>query len=95
MKKLLIFLLFFPFIALFSQVENVAIQWSTDDNQHFFPHAFYADGENTLPDISRKIPWNAQGKLPRVRVEVTETTHIEDHKSYGSNLDLIRSEPPD
>ncbi len=93
MKKLLFFLLFSPFIALFSQVENVVIQWSTQDNQHFFPHALYADGENTLPYISRKLSWSAEGMLPRVRLEVTESTYIEDPASYGSNFELIRSEP--
>jgi len=93
MRKLLILLLFLPFIALFSQVENVVIQWSTDDNQHFFPHALYADGENTLPYISRKLPWSAVDMLPRVRVQVTESTHIEDYTSYGNNIEKIRTEP--
>ena len=73
MKKLLLILLFAPFTALFSQVENVVIQWSTDDNQHFFPHALYADGENTLPYLSRKLPWEARNMLPKVEVEVLET----------------------
>ncbi len=31
--------------------------------------------------------------LPRVRVQVTESTHIEDHTSYGNNIEIVGKEP--
>lgn len=73
----LIFLIFLHLsIVLTGQVESVVIQWDISHNLPSFPHALYADGENTLPYITRKIPWSANGKLPVVHLEVNETTSI-------------------
>jgi len=93
MRKLFLFLLLLSTFSLFSQVENVVIQWSTDNNQHFFPDALYADGENTLPYLSRKLPWTAKNMLPRVHLEVTGSTAIEDYTGYGSQIEHVKKEP--
>ncbi len=93
MKKLLFFLLLLPSFSLFSQVENVVIQWDTDHNQGFFPNALYADGENTLPYITRKLPWSAIGMLPEVTLHVSETTLLEQETLSGIAIDHVKITP--
>ncbi|MEN8202868.1 MAG: type IX secretion system sortase PorU [Bacteroidota bacterium] len=93
MRKLILFLLLLSSFSLFSQIENVVIQWGTDNNQHFFPDALYADGENTLPYLSRKFPWHARNMLPKVELEVTETSSIADYTGYGSQISHVKNEP--
>jgi len=70
MRKLFFLILLYPTILLFPQTKNIVIQWDRQDARHFFPHALYEDGENTLPYLSRKIAWPSQGMLPVVSLEV-------------------------
>ena len=76
MRKLFFLILIYPVILLYSQTENVNIQWNREDVHHFFPNALYEDGENTLPYFTRKIAWTAERMLPVVHVKVTESTEI-------------------
>ena len=93
MKKLVFLILLHLSFLLYSQVESVAIQWNTDHAQPFFSHASYADGENTLPYIIRKLPWTAEGMLPDVRIEVTESTLIESDFLAGRNTGHVKEAP--
>jgi len=93
MKKLVFLILLHLSFLLYSQVESVAIQWNTDHAQPFFSHALYADGENTLPYIIRKLPWTAEGMLPDVRIEVTESTLIESDFLAGRNTGHVKEAP--
>ncbi len=76
MKKLVFLVFLHLSIALVAQVESVVIQWDIIQDPPFFPHALYADGENTLPYVTRKISWSAEGKLPVVHLEVNETAPL-------------------
>jgi len=76
MRKLFFLILFYPVILLYSQTENVSIQWNREDVQHFFHNALYEDGENTLPYFTRKIAWTPEGVLPVLHLKVTESTEI-------------------
>ena len=93
MKKLVFLILLHLSFLLYSQVKSVAIQWNTDHAQPFFSHALYADGENTLPYIIRKLPWTAEGMLPEVRIEVTESTLIETDFLAGRNTGHVKEAP--
>ena len=74
MRKLFSLILFYPLILLYSQIEDINIQWNRESPDHFFSNALYEDGENTLPYITRKISWTEKGMLPLVSVKVHETT---------------------
>ena len=76
MRKLIFLILIHPVILLYSQTENVNIQWNREDIHHFFPNALYEDGENTLPYFTRKIKWTAEGMLPVLSIKVNKTTKI-------------------
>jgi hypothetical protein len=58
------------------QSETVVLEWDTAQGRLHFPHALYANGENTLPYFSTKIPWTAEGMLPRVSVVVQEAVPL-------------------
>lgn len=93
MKKLLFLLLLHLPFCLISQVENVVVQWDTDHGQPFFPHALYEDGANTLPYITRKIPWTLKGRLPKLQIRVTETLPIDHEKISHISTDHVKSAP--
>ena len=76
MRNLFFLILIHPVILLYSQTENVNIQWNREDVHHLFTNALYEDGENTLPYFTRKIAWTAERMLPVVNVKVTESTEI-------------------
>ncbi len=86
MKKLLILLLLSLTTLLYSQVENIVIQWDTTDIRHFFSNALYADGDNTLPYVTRKIPWTSKGMIPKVTIQVTESTVIDEERLSGTGV---------
>lgn len=88
MRNLLFLILFHPLILLYSQTENINIQWNREDAHHFFTNALYEDGENTLPYYARKIEWKAPGKLPRVEVKVIKSTRMD--AALLRNMDLSR-----
>ncbi len=93
MRKLFFLILIHPVILLYSQTENVNIQWNREDIHHFFPFALYEDGENTLPYFTRKIEWNAKGMLPRVKVEVSRTTKIDPALLKGIDQSHLKQSP--
>ncbi|MCK4746092.1 MAG: hypothetical protein KAT15_03615, partial [Bacteroidales bacterium] len=77
MRKLFFLILLYPTIFLLSQTEDIVIQWDKEGVRHFFPHALYEDGENTLPYLSRKIAWPSPGMMPVVSLEVISATELE------------------
>jgi hypothetical protein len=93
MRKLFFLILIHPVILLYSQTENVNIQWNREDIHHFFPFALYEDGENTLPYFTRKIEWTAKGMLPRVRVEVSLTTELDAALLSGIDQTHLKKSP--
>ncbi len=76
MKKLFFLLLLHLPFFLSAQVESVVVQWDETPSQPFFPDGLYADGENTLPYLTRKILWDTGDAVPRARVTVTETAPL-------------------
>ena len=68
MRKLFFLILINPLILLYSQTEDINIQWNSGDIHHLFTNALYGDGENTLPYFTRKIAWTAEEMLPVVSV---------------------------
>ncbi len=89
---ILILSLFFP-VLLSGQAESVVVEWDRSQNRLTFPHALYEDGDNTLPYLTRKLPWDKKGKLPVVSLKV-ELTSKPGLKSLGSvPLDHIQAEP--
>jgi hypothetical protein len=93
MRKLFFLILIHPFILLYSQIEDVKIQWNRDDIPHFFPNALYEDGENTLPYFTRKIEWTAEGMLPVVTLKVSETSEISAEILRGIDLSHLKMSP--
>jgi len=93
MRKLLFFIFLYPTFLLFSQTENVVIQWDREGSFHSFPHALYGDGENTLPYLTRKIPWPAQGMLPVARLRVKKSSRIDLSSLEGLKLDHVQDQP--
>jgi len=93
MRKLFFLILIHPVILLYSQTENVNIQWNREDVHHFFPNALYEDGENTLPYFTRKIAWTAKGMLPVLRIEVTKTTEIASEILHGIDQTHLKQSP--
>jgi hypothetical protein len=93
MRKLTYIILLNLCFNLYSQVEHIAIQWNTDHDQPFFTHALYADGENTLPYIIRKIPWTAKGMLPKVHLEVSETSSLDKNFTLGMDTRHVKEAP--
>ncbi|MEN8229850.1 MAG: type IX secretion system sortase PorU [Bacteroidota bacterium] len=93
MKKLVILILLHLSVLLHSQVESVVIQWNTDHGKPFFSHALYADGENTLPYFVRKLPWTANGMLPDVQIEVTESASFDNNFLSGIDTGHVKEAP--
>jgi hypothetical protein len=93
MRKLFFLLLFHPLILLFSQTENIVIQWDKEGIRQSFPHALYEDGENTLPYLTRKIAWPREGMLPVLSLEVLESTPIEAANLAGISHAKVGEEP--
>ena len=93
MRKLFFLILFHPVILLYSQTENVNIQWNREDVDQFFPNALYEDGENTLPYFTRKIAWRAEGMLPVVTVNVTRSTEIAAETLLGIDQSHLKKSP--
>jgi hypothetical protein len=93
MRKLFFLILIHPVILLYSQTENVNIQWNREDVKHFFPNALYEDGENTLPYFTRKIAWTAKGMLPVVSIEVTESTEMAVGVLHGIDHSHLKQSP--
>jgi len=93
MRKLIFLILFHPVILLYSQSENINIQWNRGDAHHFFPNALYEDGENTLPYFTRKIEWTTPDMLPRVEIRVSETTEIATNILREIDLSQLKESP--
>ena len=93
MRKLFFLILIHPVILLYSQSENVNIQWNREDVKHFFPNALYEDGENTLPYFTRKIAWTPEGMLPVVSLKVTKTTEIATSILHGIDQSRLKKSP--
>ena len=93
MRKLFFLILLYPTILLFPQTKNIVIQWDRQGARHFFPHALYEDGENTLPYLSRKIAWPSQGMLPVVSLEVSASTKLEGGTLEGISLAHVKEDP--
>jgi len=93
MRKLFFLVLLHPLILLFSQTENIVVQWDKEGDGLSFPHALYEDGENTLPYLTRKIAWPWQGMLPVVRLEVLESTRMEAGTLDGISHSRVREKP--
>jgi Peptidase family C25 len=93
MRKLFFLILFYPVILLFSQIEDVNIQWDREDSRHFFPNALYEDGENTLPYITRKITWPAEDMLPVVSIRLKETRPVSSESLQGKDLKHLKTTP--
>jgi hypothetical protein len=93
MRKLLFLILFHPFILLYSQTENVNIQWNREDTHHFFPFALYEDGANTLPYFTRKIKWTTADRLPVVRLKVAKTTKMTVELPDGTDPSALGEQP--
>jgi len=93
MRKLFFLILIHSVILLYSQTENVNIQWNREDVHHFFPNALYEDGENTLPYFTRKIAWTAKGMLPVVSLKVTKTTEIATSSLQGIDQSRLKQSP--
>jgi len=93
MRKLIFLILLHPVILLYSQTENVNIQWNRGDTHHFFPFALYEDGENTLPYFTRKIAWNAEGMLPVLSLRVIESTKMDASLLYGIDYTHLKKSP--
>ncbi|MCK5136144.1 MAG: type IX secretion system sortase PorU [Bacteroidales bacterium] len=93
MKKLVFFVFLHLSIALAAQVEFVVIQWDISHDQPFFPHALYADGENTLPYITRKLPWSSDGKLPVVHLKVNETAPLGEDSGLQTYTHHVKEAP--
>ena len=77
MKQLAVPLLLTLSLVLHAQVKTIEIQWDKTGDLPSFPHALYEDGDNTLPYFTRKLPWDAPGMLPVVRLVVKETEPLE------------------
>jgi len=93
MRNLFFLILIHPVILLYSQTENVNIQWNRGDIHHFFPNALYEDGENTLPYFTRKIAWTPEGMLPVVSLKVTKTTEIATSILHGIDQSHLKKSP--
>ncbi len=93
MRKLFFLILFYPVILLYSQIEDVNIQWNREDPGHFFPNALYEDGENTLPYITRKISWPEEGMLPVVSVRLKGTTLMSPDLLRGIDHTHLKTSP--
>jgi len=93
MRNLFFLILIHSVILLYSQTENVNIQWNREDVNHFFPNALYEDGENTLPYFTRKIAWTSKGMLPVVSLKVTKTTEIASSSLQGIDQTYLRQSP--
>jgi len=93
MRKLFFLILIHPVILLYSQTENVNIQWNREDVHHFFPNALYEDGENTLPYFTRKIAWTAKEMLPVLSIKVTESTKIAPEILSGIDQGSLKQSP--
>ena len=93
MRNLFFLILIHSVILLYSQTENVNIQWNREDVHHFFPNALYEDGENTLPYFTRKIAWTSKGMLPVVSLKVTKTTEIASSSLQGIDQSRLKQSP--
>ncbi|MCK4989108.1 MAG: hypothetical protein KAS29_01430, partial [Bacteroidales bacterium] len=93
MRNLFFLILIHSVILLYSQTENVNIQWNREDVHHFFPNALYEDGENTLPYFTRKIAWTSKGMLPVVSLKVTKTTEITSSSLQGIDQTYLKKSP--
>ena len=77
MKQLVIPVLLSLSLVLSAQDETIVIQWDNNHTLPGFSHALYADGANTLPYYTRKIPWKAEGMQPEVSLVVRETSPVD------------------
>lgn len=93
MKKLILLLFLQLSFYLSGQVKTVVVQWDKNASQPCFPHALYADGENTLPYITRKFPWNADGMLPAVKLEDVLTSPLGNELISGVNTSHVTDSP--
>ena len=93
MRKLVFLALLYPFISLFSQADNIVIQWDREGDIPCFPHALYADGENTLPYLTRKIAWSHEAMVPVVSVKVNRSTLMSDEGLSALSSKQVKSDP--
>lgn len=93
MKKLLLILVLMLPALLHGQSESVTLKWDTDHGHLFFPHALYADGENTLPYYTKKIVWEEEGMLPVVKISVNETSRTADGDLGSAYTGHVESAP--
>ncbi len=93
MRKLFFLILLYPTIFLLSQTEDIVIQWDKEGVRHFFPHALYEDGENTLPYLSRKIAWPSRGMMPVVSLKVIAATKLEAGTLDGITYSHVKEGP--
>jgi len=93
MRNLIVILSLFIPAFLLGQSESVVIEWDTHHDQLIFPHALYEDGDNTLPYLTRKIEWDAKGKLPVVRIKVENTSESSPESLKAVPVKHVQSEP--
>ncbi|MFO7670262.1 MAG: type IX secretion system sortase PorU [Bacteroidales bacterium] len=93
MKNLILICSLFIPALLPGQSENVVIEWDTNHDQLIFPHALYADGDNTLPYLTRKIEWNAPGTVPVVTLKVEKTSETHPGMLRSVPLEKVNQEP--
>ena len=93
MRKLFFLILLHPLILLYSQTEDINIQWNRGDIHHFFTNALYEDGENTLPYFTRKIAWTAEEMLPVVSVKVLGSSKMDVEIPREIDLSRVRYTP--
>jgi hypothetical protein len=93
MKKLAVILSLLLPSVLYGQTETVVIEWDSNSGRLSFPHALYEDGVNTLPYLTRKIPWETRGTVPRVSVELTGTSPVAPGELSGIDTREVAAEP--
>lgn len=91
-KRAILLLLILPFV-LHGQSEELVLEWESDHGNLSFHRALYADGENTLPYLSRKIPWESARKHPEVRLEVLESSPVNPEWIRSMDLDHVKAAP--
>lgn len=93
MKNLILCLSLLIPLLLQGQDEIIVIEWNTNDDQFFFPHALYEDGANTLPYFTRKIAWDAPGTVPAVTIEVEKSSLTGSYGMDSLPLAHLKQEP--
>jgi hypothetical protein len=93
MRNLILILSLFVPAFLLGQSESIVIEWDTNPYQLIFHHALYEDGNNTLPYLTRKIEWDAKGKLPVVSIKVGKTSKSSHETMKSVPVKHVQSEP--